>query len=81
MRRVGRVANVGRMTTVPLRFEILLVAEFTDEHHHGPTTSANALRSAVVEATGGDEMVRLSALHGRGHGGGHDPETARWKRC
>lgn len=75
MRLRSGVASVGRMTTVPRRFEILLVAEITDEHHHGPPTAANALRSAVVEVTGETGSSGYPRYAGEGMEADIDPET------
>ncbi|MGW2509152.1 hypothetical protein ACWC0A_06940 [Streptomyces scopuliridis] len=62
------------MTSVPPRFEILLVAEFTagDE---SPPTSENALRSALVEATGETGASGYPRYAGNGMEADIDPET------
>ncbi|MFJ7996317.1 hypothetical protein ACIQ7D_03965 [Streptomyces sp. NPDC096310] len=62
------------MTTVPRRFELLLVAEFTEEHE-GPPWPENALRSAVVEATGETGASGYPRYAGNGMEADIDPET------
>ncbi|MEU3187902.1 hypothetical protein ABZ707_27420 [Streptomyces sp. NPDC006923] len=62
------------MTTVPRRFEILLVAEFTEDHE-GPPASENALRSALVEATGDTGSSGYPRYAGNGVEADIDPET------
>ncbi|MFJ9210176.1 hypothetical protein CU044_5470 [Streptomyces sp. L-9-10] len=62
------------MTTVPARFEILLVAEHT-EGDEGPPSSANALRSALVEATGETGASGYPRYAGNGMEADIDPET------
>ncbi|MFB7274395.1 hypothetical protein [Streptomyces sp. NPDC056244] len=62
------------MRTVPQRFEILLVAEFT-EGSEGPPSAANALRSAVVEATGDTGASGYPRYAGHGMVADIDPET------
>ncbi|MFE7568320.1 hypothetical protein ACFU76_15380 [Streptomyces sp. NPDC057539] len=62
------------MKTVPPRFEILLVAEFT-ESDEGPPTAANALRSALVEATGETGASGYPRYAGNGMEADIDPET------
>lgn len=74
MRRRDGMASVGGMTTVPPRFEILLVAEFT-EGDEGPPTAANALRSALVEATGETGASGYPHYAGSGMEADIDPET------
>ncbi|MFF1422278.1 hypothetical protein [Streptomyces sp. NPDC058280] len=62
------------MSTVPQRFEILLVAEFTENHESEPT-SGHALRSAVVEATGDTGESGYPRYVGHGMEADIDPET------
>ncbi|RDG35138.1 hypothetical protein [Streptomyces corynorhini] len=62
------------MTTVPRRFEILLVAGFT-ESDETPPTSAHALRSAVVEATGETGESGYPRYAGNGMEADIDPAT------
>ncbi|MFE4171744.1 hypothetical protein ACFRR7_06735 [Streptomyces sp. NPDC056909] len=62
------------MSTVPQRFEIFLVAEFT-EADEGPPSAANALRSAVVEATGDAGASGYPRYAGNGMVADIDPET------
>ncbi|MFE3138729.1 hypothetical protein [Streptomyces scopuliridis] len=62
------------MTSVPPRFEILLVAEFT-EGDESPPTSENALRSALVEATGETGASGYPRYAGNGMEADIDPET------
>ncbi|MFE3600946.1 hypothetical protein ACFXP3_31085 [Streptomyces sp. NPDC059096] len=62
------------MTTVPRRFELLLVAEFTEEHE-GPPWPENALRSAVVEATGETGASGYPRYAGDGMEADIDPRT------
>ncbi|WP_046494238.1 hypothetical protein [Streptomyces odonnellii] len=62
------------MRTVPQRFEILLVAEFT-EGAEGPPSAGNALRSAVVEATGDTGASGYPRYAGHGMVADIDPET------
>ncbi|MFI5756295.1 hypothetical protein [Streptomyces sp. NPDC051569] len=60
------------MTTVPQRFEILLVAP---EGHDGTFASSHALRSAVVEATGDTGESGYPRYAGNGMVADIDPET------
>ncbi|MEV7866473.1 hypothetical protein AB0P17_10285 [Streptomyces sp. NPDC088124] len=62
------------MATVPQRFELLLVAGFTEEHE-GPPWPENALRSAVVEATGDTGASGYPRYAGNGMEADIDPET------
>ncbi|MFC9428801.1 hypothetical protein [Streptomyces sp. NPDC056987] len=62
------------MATVPQRFELLLVAGFTEEHE-GPPWAENALRSAVVEATGDTGASGYPRYAGNGMEADIDPET------
>ncbi|AXG81538.1 hypothetical protein [Streptomyces paludis] len=62
------------MTTVPRRFEILLVAAFT-EGDGAPPAPATALRSAVVEATGDTGASGYPRYAGEGMEADIDPET------
>ncbi|MFJ2113266.1 MULTISPECIES: hypothetical protein [unclassified Streptomyces] len=62
------------MTNVPQRFEILLVAAFT-EGDESPPTSEHALRSAVVEATGETGESGYPRYVGDGMEADIDPRT------
>lgn len=68
------MVSVGSMSTVPQRFEIYLVAEFTEDDE-GPPGAANALRSAVVEATGDTGASGYPRYEGNGMEADIDPET------
>jgi hypothetical protein len=74
MRHRCAVVSVGCMTTVPQRFEILLVTEFADNADTQPV-SAHALRSAVVEATGETGASGYPRYAGSGMEADIDPET------
>ncbi|MEV7085279.1 hypothetical protein AB0O07_05140 [Streptomyces sp. NPDC093085] len=60
--------------TVPRRFELLVVAGFT-EGHEGPPDPENALRSAVVEATGETGASGYPRYTGGGMEADIDPAT------
>ncbi|GAA1189717.1 hypothetical protein GCM10009654_54010 [Streptomyces hebeiensis] len=62
------------MTTIPQRFEILVVAEFS-EGRAGPPTAADALRSALVEATGQTGASGYPRYAGQGMVADIDPVT------
>lgn len=75
MRAGRRFVSVTRMTSVPQRFEILLVAEFAEGRDAGPPAPANALRSAVVEFTGKLGASGYPRYAGNGMEADIDPET------
>ncbi|KIF71476.1 hypothetical protein HY68_27530 [Streptomyces sp. AcH 505] len=65
------------MTIVPQRFEILLVAEHAEhaDGSDGPPDDAQALRSAVVEATGDIGASGYPRYAGNGMEADIDPQT------
>ncbi|MFJ5833379.1 hypothetical protein [Streptomyces sp. NPDC093089] len=62
------------MSTVPKRFEILLVAEHVEDRG-GASVTDSAVRSAVVEATGRRGESGYPIYEGHGIRADIDPET------
>ncbi|MFB7512086.1 hypothetical protein [Streptomyces sp. NPDC056144] len=62
------------MTTVPQRFEILLVPEHVEDRG-GASVEDSAVRSAVVEATGRQGASGYPIYEGHGMRADLDPET------
>ncbi|AVH94238.1 hypothetical protein C5L38_03470 [Streptomyces sp. WAC00288] len=62
------------MSTVPKRFEVLLVPEHVEDRH-GASVADSAVRSAVVEATGHHGESGYPIYEGHGIRADIDPET------
>ncbi|GGU58224.1 hypothetical protein GCM10010274_53950 [Streptomyces lavendofoliae] len=79
MRGGPNVSSVGRMSTHPQRFEILLVPEHVagrdPAHLAEDAVRAAAIRSAVVEATGETGVSGYPRYAGEGMVADIDPET------